>query len=386
MTQEISTEIKLCNLTNILDYWSDHRLHLWRVRIADLVSMLEQESLELGTQAKILQNHQKFLKALSSETLKLVKLELSKFIDLKMIDYALSLKVSQVLKLNEAVLTAKYNEAQEKFLYWSQTTPIIELRKQLEELVAFYEEANFPYTTTYINKEDLPTFGNMESKSNWIVVTDKGWELSQETPIRGRGFNGNLVSECKEFCTFIDSAGQMEGINVFAPTKRLGYEKEQLKVLLVSPDRNILMVGLGEDSTLICRVPEESPSPRRAFSRVPLKTAICIAPQDQLVVQFDNGRIRVHSYEELLKKATVRVAVGFKDRLLGHKVGIRNIFRAYQGNLYVGGKVTDIQNRARLDGIIQSLGERNFCVNPSGQRMIVNFEQIVEGLEFICPL
>lgn len=379
-------EIKMCSLVDILSYWTQHRLSLWDLRITDLVTTYEQESLELDTQIKIIQNHAKFLKALASETLELVKKELAKFIVPKMVDYALSLKVSQILKLNEEVLKGKYKEAQDKFTYWNQTSAIFELNKQVDELVEFYQAADLPRTTTYCDKSALPQFKKLESKSNWIVVTDKGWELSQDQPIRGRGFTGKLVGECKDYFSFVDSGGYMEAVSVYAPGKRLGYEREQQECLLVVPDRDQVIVGLGSDGTLVCRLHDGGPNGRRAFSRVGLKTAVCVEPTDKLVVQFDNGRILMHTYEELLKKSTARVAVGWKDRLLGHKVGIKTIYRAHKGFLYVGGKVTDIKQRARLDGPVLSLGASNFCVNPSGQRLVLGFDLIPEGLEFVCPL
>jgi hypothetical protein len=384
--EESSFEIKMCSLVDILSYWTQHRLGLWDLRITDLVATYEQESLELDTQIKIIQNHAKFLKALSSETLELVKKELAKFIVPRMVDYALSLKVSQILKLNEEQLKLKYASSREKYIYWKGTSPLFELKKQVDELVEFYKAADLPRTTKYCDKSDLPQFKKLESRSNWVVVTDKGWELSQDQPIRGRGFTGKLVGECKDYFSFVDSGGYMEAVSVYAPGKRLGYEREQQECLLVVPDRDQVVVGLGSDGTLICRLQDEGPNGRRAFSRVPLKTAVCVEPTDKLVVQFDNGRILVHTYEELLKKSTVRVAVGWKDRLLGHKVGIKTIYRAHKGFLYVGGKVTDIKQRARLDGSVFSLGASNFCVNPSGQRLILGFDLVPEGLEFICAL
>jgi hypothetical protein len=385
-SDEGSFEIRMCSLVDILSYWTQHRLKLWDLRIKDLVTTYEQESLELDTQIKIIQNHAKFLKAISSETLEIVKKELAKFIVPRMLDYALSLKVSQILKLNEEQLKLKYASSMEKYIYWKGTSPLFELKKQVDELVEFYEAADLPRTTTYCDKGDLPQFKKLQSKSNWIVVTDKGWELSQDQPIRGRGFTGKLVGECKDYFSFVDSGGYMEAVSVYAPGKRLGYEREQQECLLIVPDREQVIVGLGSDGTLICRLQDEGPNGRRAFSRVPLKTAVCVEPLDKLVVQFDNGRILVHTYEELLKKSTVRVAVGWKDRLLGHKVGIKTIYRAHKGYLYVGGKVTDIKQRARLDGPVFSLGASNFCVSPSGQRLILGFDLVPEGLEFVCAL
>lgn len=383
---ESKFQIQLCSLEDILGHWSKHRLDLWKIRILDHVQTYEKESLEFETQIKIIQNHPKFIKALGLETIELVKSELSKFISPKMIDYALGLKISQILKLNEKTLSEKLGVAQSHLQYWSTTTPMVELRKQLVEQVNFYRLANLPRSTTYLKYEDLPTFKKVNAKSYWVVVSDKGWELSMDTPIRGRGFTGSLVSECTEFCTFVDSKGSMEGVSVFSQAKKLGYEKDLGEALLVAPDREGILIGLGVDNTLICRVNETSPQPKKAFSRVGLKKAIFAAKSDQLVVVFENGMYHVFEYEDLEKKATVRVATGWKDRLLGHKVGIKTIIKAHDRRIYYKGKIVELRSLGRIEGDAFSLGEKNFCVNPSGQRSIMKFEQVPEGLEFIYPL
>jgi hypothetical protein len=383
---EFSNQIKLCSVKDILNYWSEHRLKLWQAKIMDQIKTLEKDILELETQLKIIQNSSKFLKILNLETLEIIRVELSKLINPKMIDYALNLKISQILKLNEKSLLEKLGELKLKHTYWKKTTPLIELKKQVEELVILYRNLNLPKSTVYLKQEELPNFKKIAEKSNWIIVTDKGWELTTDIPIRGRGFTGTLVGECLEFCTLIDSKGWMESVSVFAPVKKLGYEKDQVNALLVVPDKDCLVVGLGVDSTLICRLSEIDPISRRAFSKVELKMAITIEKSDWLVVVFENGLFHTFNYEELLKKVTMKVAAGWKDKLLGYKVGIQAIFKAYQGKIYYKGKITDIKTLSSLEGSVFSLGERNFCVNPSGQRIILKFDQIPEGLEFLCSL
>jgi hypothetical protein len=378
--------IALCNLTQILDYWAKHRLELWEKKIQDQVQVLTAEVLELSTQIKIIQNQPKFVKAIGLETVDAVKDALGKFLDKRMLDYALGLKINQILKLNEATLTEKLNTSQESLTFWSTTTPLVELQKQVEELETFYASLNLPRTTIYCEKKDLPVFTTQGGKSNWIVINEKGWELGPETPIRGRGFSGKLVGECKENFTIVDDSGNYETSSAFSAIKRLSYEKDQSQPLLIAGDREAILVGLGTDGTLICRPNDFSMIGKRSFSRVGLKSAVCVEKDDRLVVRFENDRIHTFSYEDLQRKVTVRVAAGWKDKLLGHRVGISQIYRAHKGFLYIDGRMVEVSRITRVSGSVLSVGGKNFCVNPSGQRTITDFDNIPEGLEFISAL
>jgi DNA gyrase/topoisomerase IV subunit A len=375
--------IELMNVEQILEKWREHRIMLWDRRIQDHLQQATQELLECDTQLRIIQNLKKFLDALQQPTIEEVKKALGKFLDANMIDFALELKVRQVLKLNETNLQDKHKTIEEKVARWKDTTPDLELDIQLAELVDYYESLKLPRNAKRTTRDKLPSFKKEMIKNHWFVVNEKSWEITADQPTRGKSFTGAGLVECSEWFGVVSVKGILETYSVYELPKKMAYERDQSKVLIAVHDRPSILVGLGEDNTIICR---QASHGSRQFSKVSLQMVVQLEKDDILLIKFFNGKTIKMTYDELLPKCTQKVAAGWTPRLLGvRNAPVTGIHGCYKGQVFEKGKGTYVA-KDTVKQAVWGVGKRNFVVNAAGGKSIVMDNNIPVDAELVIRL
>lgn len=372
--------IKLYSLEGILQDWQKHRLLLWSRRIADIIQGFEKDLRELETQLAIIQNYDLFIEAIKQTTLTKMRAGFT-FIPDDMKDYALSLRIQQIAKINESTLKQKIAEVSKKLKYWRTTTSELELEKQLIEQLDYYEKLNLPKTTISMKYSNLPRFEGEALKDHWIVAYPDQVSIDFEPPTRGRGFAGLGVTKCKENFSLVTRKGWREGVSIFHLPKQFNYITHNGELLLIIPDLDCLLVILDEKNCMHVRKNEKGEYLGQLTKNTKIKQILLIQPGDLLRVRYLDSKLKIMTYEQVANRVSHRATSGYEE-FKGYQNPAELISVAYQGQLYTSeGLKNPTKSLSSKEVKVFNISKKNFTVLKTGQRQVLTAEQVEKVLD-----
>lgn len=375
-----SDKIEKFNLAGLLEIWRSYRIELWSKRIADMIKVNTRELLELETQLAIIQNYDKFIEAIKKPTLTEIKTAFT-FIHNDMKDYALSLKIQQIVKMNEASLKEKIDAIKAKIKFWSETTPEIQLEQQLSDLISHYESLKIKRVTTRIKWDELPRFANTQIQKHWVVAYDKSLEIGTEAPTRGRGFAGIAITECRENFSIVTEKGWQEQVSIFHQPKQFNYIQYNGKPIALIPDVGGLIVMLDEKNCMHVRANEKGEFLRQLTKDTKIKQLVIMQPGDTLRIRYKDSKLKVMTYEQVLNRCTTRATAGYQE-YRGYQNPAEVFGVAHQGKLYTSEGIKNPEKSlSSKDVKIFNVGKRNFTILKTGQRQVLTLDGISKLLD-----
>jgi hypothetical protein len=295
-----------------------------------------------------------------------VRAELGKIIQQDFVDYALSLRVESILALNEKKLQSKSKELGKEILYWTQTTPQIELAKQLAEVLASFPEST--PTTVKVNENELPQFTKIKMVKQWALAYGNRLEISTDVPTRGRGFAGTCIAEIESDFTILNKLGGLETISVHAIPKRYAFQVEKTEPLILIPEGFAYVATRTTDGCLFIRPVEETVKGYKELSKDPktFEEAVLLQKGESLTMRYRSGGVKTLTPEQIEKRSSAK-AVKALPEMKGFQNPLVSIF--------VDSKVGSF-----------TVGDKNFCIVAGGQRQLLSRQQVMESAETIEQL
>lgn len=372
----VGSKIKLLNFNQAMDEWKKYRFTLLERKIADNLKTLSQDLREVRTQILLIENREKFREVLDQEDMKSARAVLSTFIEEDMHDFVLKLQMTQIMKLSLKKLQDRMKDLNKKIKYWKDTTPIKELQIQLEELLVDLPEE--PRITRQVAEKDLKDFTTMAEISTWFSIYGDKIEISQDTPTRGRGFNGTSMAECNSFFTVVNKSGGLESYLIHAIPKKFTFEDKKIKPLAVIPDCGGLVVLKTQDGCLFIRTNEQLQRYREVSTDAKVfDKMVVVQPGESLVLKYRQGKAKILPYDQIERKAAQR-SIKPSVEMRGFQNPLVDITVA---NPTVNTKSGPLAPERWTTEPAFVIGKKNFVVFTDGRRQILSNVQAIPVLD-----